>query len=80
VAATTTTRVGVTATAGASVAGDLEEVSTWPADPTAETNAPIADHARLPSSRMPTIPTMVAISRAGEPSSDGGAGRATVPT
>jgi hypothetical protein len=26
---------------------------------------------------MPTMPTMVAISRAGEPSSGGGAGRAT---
>jgi hypothetical protein len=28
---------------------------------------------------MPTMPTMVAINRAGEPSSDGGAGRAIIP-
>jgi hypothetical protein len=48
------------------------------AAPTAETNAPIADQATLPRRRMPTMPTIVAISRAGEPSSDGGAGRATV--
>ena len=32
---------------------------------------PTADQARLPSSRMPTMPTIAAISRAGEPSSAG---------
>src|SRR6266511_2590500 len=33
------------------------------ASPTAENRAPTADHARLPSSRMPTMPTIVAIKR-----------------
>ena len=46
------------------------------ASPRAEKSAPTADQARLPSSRMPTMPTMVAISRAGLPSS-GRAGRST---
>jgi hypothetical protein len=44
--------------------------------PTALNSAPTADQARLPSSRMPTIPTMMTISRAGEPSS-GRADRST---
>ena len=70
---------GVTATTGASVGGPaLADDSAEPAAPAAETSAPTADQARLPSSRMPTMPTIVAISRAGEPSSDGGAGRATL--
>jgi hypothetical protein len=46
------------------------------ASPSAENIAPTADQARLPSSRMPTMPTMMAISRAGEPSS-GRADRST---
>jgi hypothetical protein len=46
------------------------------ASPRAENSAPTADQARLPSSRMPTMPTMMAISRAGEPSS-GRADRST---
>ena len=46
------------------------------ASPNAANNAPTADQAKLPSSRMPTMPTMMAISRAGEPSS-GRADRST---
>ena len=52
--------------------GDNDEV----ASPSAENSAPTADQARLPSSKMPTMPTMMAISRAGEPSS-GRADRST---
>jgi hypothetical protein len=37
--------------------------------PSALNRAPTADQARLPRSKMPTMPTMVAISRVGEPSS-----------
>src|ERR1051326_1645779 len=73
--------MGVTAAAGASVGGGggaAADESAEPAEPTADSSAPTADQARLPSSKMPTMPTMVAISRAGEPSSDGGAGRATL--
>lgn len=44
--------------------------------PSAANIAPTADQARLPSSKMPTIPTMMAISRAGEASS-GRADRST---
>jgi hypothetical protein len=46
------------------------------ASPRAENSAPTADQARLPSSKMPTMPTIMAISRAGEPSS-GRADRST---
>jgi hypothetical protein len=72
---------GVTAATGPSVAGAgglTAEDSAELAAVTAEASAPTADQARLPSSKMPTMPTMVAIRRAGEPSSDGGAGRATL--
>jgi len=51
---------------------EIEDV----ASPSAENSAPTADQARLPSSKMPTMPTMMAISRAGEPSS-GRADRST---
>ena len=78
VAVLTIVAAGVTATTGPSVGGDdRAEVSAAPAEPTADASAPTADHARLPSSRMPTMPTIVAIRRVGEPSSCGGAGRAT---
>ena len=77
-ATTTTAGDGVIATTGASVTGGgLTDLRAEVAAPTADASAPTADHARLPNSKMPTMPTMVAISRAGEPSSDGGAGRAT---
>lgn len=72
---------GVTADTGASVGGGgglAAEDSAELAAPTADASAPTADQARLPSSKMPTMPTMVAISRAGEPSSDGGPGRPTL--
>lgn len=77
--ATTITGEDVTAATGPSVAGCLDDVSAEPAEPTAENSAPTADHARLASSKMATMPTIIAIGRAAEPSSDGGAGRATVP-
>jgi hypothetical protein len=41
------------------------------ASPTAENIAPIADQNKLPNSRMPTMPTIVAMMRPGEPSSGG---------
>src|SRR5438477_10854140 len=76
---TTTAVDGVTAATGPSVdGGGFVAESADAAAPRAASSAPTADQARLPSSRMPTMPTMVAISRPGEPSSDGGAGRATI--
>jgi hypothetical protein len=79
VRAATATGEDVTAATGTSVTsgGLFAVLRAELAAPTADANAPTADHARLPNSKMPTMPTMVAISRAGEPSSDGGAGRAT---
>lgn len=76
---TMTTGDGVTATTGARVGTALDDVNADDAKPIAPNSAPTADHARLASSKMATMPTIMAIGRAGEPSSDGGAGRATVP-
>jgi hypothetical protein len=64
------------ATTAASRVGVGRLVRTAVASPSAPNNAPTADQARLPSSRMPTMPTIAAIKRAGEPSS-GRAGRST---
>jgi hypothetical protein len=69
---------GIATAAGVGVTRADEMLSADRASATAEASAPMADQARLPSKTIPTIPTMVAMIRAGEPSSDGGAGRATV--
>jgi hypothetical protein len=66
--------VATTAESGAGVGRPFETEDVTP--PRALNSAPTADQARLPSSKMPTMPTIVAISRAGEPSS-GRVGRST---
>ena len=69
-------KVGVPTSAVSRVGVGLPVESDEVASPRAENSAPTADQARLPSSNIPTMPTMMAISRAGEPSS-GRAGRST---
>jgi hypothetical protein len=69
-------KVGVPTSAVSRVGVGLPVESDEVASPRAENSAPTADQARLPSSKMPTMPTMMAISRAGEPSS-GRADRST---